>query len=372
VPAAARHRFGFPDGDRSSIRSTLSYAYHFDAGLYAGFMRDFAVKAGVNRTEGRVVSVDRDANSGHVTALKLESGTTLAGDLFVDCSGFIGVLINTVAPGQWEDWSDWLPCDRAWAVPSARLGGMAPYTLSTAREAGWQWRIPLQHRTGNGYVFSSRFTPEADAMDLLMRNLPTEPLADPRLLKFRAGRRPKSWSGNVVAMGLASGFLEPLESTSIYLNQAAIRELTPLLMTGDDARARDAFNRAMETEYDRIRDFLILHYHVTDRDEPLWRHVRTMDVPDSLKAKLELFRRRAYIESYNSGLFSPPSWLAVLTGQGIVPQGYDRTVDWMPIDRLTRMLDEHRNRIAIEVELMASHEAAIVSYLTPAPKEMAS
>jgi len=370
--AAAAHRFGFPDGDRSSIRSTLSYAYHFDAALYAAFMRDFAVKAGVIRTDGRVVSIDRDTNSDRVTGLRLESGVTVEGDIFIDCSGFAALLIDKVAPDQWEDWSDWLPCDRAWAVPSARMAGMAPYTLSTAREAGWQWRIPLQHRTGNGYVFSSRFTSEADAMDLLMRNLPTEPLADPRMLRFRAGRRPKSWTGNVVAMGLASGFLEPLESTSIYLVQAAIRELTPLLMCGDDPRARDAFNRAMETEYDRIRDFLILHYHATDRDEPLWQHVRTMEVPDSLKAKLELFRHRAYIESYNSGLFSPPSWLAVLVGQGIMPADYDRTADWMPIGRLSRMLDEHRDRIAAEVAMMATHEQAIASYLAPAPTEMAS
>ena len=372
VTAAEQHRFGFPDGDTASIRSTLSYAYHFDAALYAVFMRDFAVKAGVTRTEGRVVSVVQDLNNGHVTGLQLESGATVTGNLFIDCSGFVGLLINKVAPDQWEDWSDWLPCDRAWAVPSGKMADMAPYTLSTAREAGWQWRIPLQHRTGNGYVFSSRFTSEADAMDLLLANLAAEPLADPKMLKFRAGRRPKSWSGNVVAMGLASGFLEPLESTSIYLVQAAIRELMPLLMTGDDPRARDAFNRAMGTEYDRIRDFLILHYHVTDREEPLWRHVRTMDVPDSLKAKLELFRTRAYIESYNSGLFSPPSWLAVMAGQGIVPAGYDRTVDWMPIDRLSRMLDDHAGRIASEVRLMASHEAAIASYLAPVPAELAS
>ncbi len=373
VAAATAHRFGFPDGDTASVRSTLSYAYHFDAALYAGFMRDFAVKAGVTRTEGRVVSVARDPNSGHVASLQFESGAIVTGDLFVDCSGFIGLLINAVAPDQWEDWSDWLPCDRAWAVPSAKTADMAPYTLATAREAGWQWTIPLQHRTGNGYVFSSRFTTDADAMDLLLRNLPTDALADPKLLKFRAGRRPKSWSGNVVAMGLASGFLEPLESTSIYLVQAAIRELTPLLATGnEDPRARDTFNRAMATEYDRIRDFLILHYHVTDREEPLWRHVRNMTVPDSLGAKLELFRHRAYIESYNSGLFSPPSWLAVLVGQGVMPQGYDRTVDWMPVDRLVGMLDEYKGRIASEVAVMASHEQALASYLTPAPTEMAS
>ncbi|WP_443751013.1 tryptophan halogenase family protein [Asticcacaulis solisilvae] len=373
VTAASAHRFGFPDGDTASVRSTFAYAYHFDAALYAGFMRDFATKAGVTRTEGRVVSVVRDTNSGDVTGLRLESGATVAGDLFVDCSGFIGLLINAVAPDQWEDWGDWLPCDRAWAVPSRRMDDVAPYTLSIAREAGWQWRIPLQHRTGNGYVFSSRFTSEAEAMDVLMANLATEPLADPKLLKFRAGRRPKSWSGNVVATGLASGFLEPLESTSIYLVQAAIRELMPLLMTGnDDPRARDAFNRAMATEYDRIRDFLILHYHVTDRTEPLWQHARTMDVPDSLKEKLALFRTRAYIESYNSGLFSPPSWLAVLVGQGILPTGYDRTVDWMPMDRLAGMLDEHRRRIASEAGIMASHAAALASYLAPAPAEMAS
>jgi tryptophan halogenase len=373
IAAARAHRFDFPTEDANSVRSQYAYAYHFDAALYARFMRDFATGRGVRRTEGRVVDVRLEPESGDIASLKLQSGEVVEGDLFIDCSGFAELLIEKALKVGWEDWTDWLPCDRAWAVASMRSPDFAPYTRLTAREAGWQWRIPLQHRTGNGYVFSSAFINEDRAAETLLANLDGPALADPKLLRFKAGRRRESWRRNCVAIGLASGFLEPLESTSIYLVQAAITQVLKLLSVGPvDDRLRREFNHAIDLEYQRVRDFLILHYHANIREgEPLWDYTRVMEVPDSLKHSLELFRRRGYVQPYKDGLFSPPSWIAVFNGQGISPLGHDRMAEVAPLDLVVEKLAELRERVAHAVAAMPDHAATVGLYCRAAEREMA-
>jgi tryptophan 7-halogenase len=360
VVAALSHVFEAPEADSKSIRSTYSYAYHLDAGLYAAFLRSWAIERGVHRIEGRVSEVCRHPETGNVTELTLMSGARIAGDLFIDCSGFRAVLLGGALGVPWQDWTNWLPCDRALAVATPRIDPLLPYTRATARSAGWCWRIPLQHRTGNGYVFSSRFIGEDEAAASLLAGLQEPAMGEPRLLRFSAGRRACAWSGNCVAMGLASGFLEPLESTSIYLMQAAIIDLIHLMPQrgagGIDPRLVAEFNRLSEWQYERIRDFLVLHYTANRRfGEPLWDFVRSMPLPESLRHKLELFRSRSALPNYEFGLFSRDSWLAVLAGQGIVPTGYDRLADALPPDALEARLAEFRGRIRTAVASMRSH-----------------
>jgi tryptophan halogenase len=369
VVAARSNRFEFPD--KESIRSTYTYAYHFDAGLYAGYLRSWATERGVRRVEGRVCDVSRDAQTGDVTALTLTSGERMGGDFFVDCSGFRSMLLGGVFNIAWEDWTHWLPCDRAFAVPTERAGALTPYTRATARQAGWTWRIPLQHRTGNGYVFSSQFIGEEAARNSLLTFLESEAQGEPRLLRFSPGRRARAWCGNCVAIGLASGFLEPLESTSIFLIQAAVLDLINLMphrgLTRVDARLADEFNRLNNMQYERVRDFLVLHYVANRRvGQPLWDYVRSMPLPDSLAHKLQLFRSRAAVPNYQYGLFSRDSWLAVLTGQGVVPEGYDRLAEVVPIAVLDERLTEFRSRIQTNVEAMSPHDAFIARYCSAA------
>ncbi|HEX6375837.1 MAG TPA: tryptophan halogenase family protein [Allosphingosinicella sp.] len=356
---AAANRFAPPSADPDSPLSTYSYAYQFDATLFAPYLRDYCVARGVGRIEGRVVDVERDPATGDIAALRLESGERIEGDLFVDCSGFVGLLIGRALEAEWEDWSHWLPCDRAVAMPCASPPGpVEPYTRATAMSAGWRWRIPLQHRVGNGYVYSSAHISDEAAADALVAAVEGEPMAAPRLLRFRAGRRRRSWVRNVVSVGLASGFLEPLESTSIYLAQAAIMRLVELFPNPAICDAdRDEFNRLVDFEYDRIRDFLILHYHATTRDDSsFWNHVRTMDVPDSLAERMDLFRRAGRIAKYSEGLFFEPSWLAVYLGQGVVPEGWDQRADNIATDALGAAMDRLRARIAGAVAPMPDHK----------------
>ncbi len=363
ISAAYARRFDFPSEDQKSLKSTYAYAYHFDAGLYAAYLREFAEANGIRRVEGKIVDVRVDATSGNITEVVLQSGQSVAGDLFLDCSGFRALLAEGALKAGWEDWSSWLPCDRAWAVPCDRVEDPLPYTRATALEAGWQWRIALQHRTGNGYVFSSAFISEDAAAARLMGNLDGKPQAEPKLLKFTTGRRKTSWVNNCVAIGLASGFLEPLESTSIYLAQIAVTNLLQLFPDRTvDPRLRAAFNRLVDVEYDRVRDFLILHYHANTRDGALWAHVRNMTVPDTLNARLEQFLHRGYIQKYKDGLFSPASWLAVYAGQDILPRGHDRMADALPRADLKAWLDDLENRIRLNVGEMPSHEDFIRGY----------
>ncbi|RYY44627.1 MAG: tryptophan 7-halogenase [Sphingomonadales bacterium] len=372
VAAARARAFEFPNEDPGSIRSTFSYAYHFDAGLYAEFLRRWATERGVTRIEGEVAYVARDPGTGDIAALVLESGERIAGDFFVDCSGFRSLLLGQTLGVGWQDWSKWLPCDRAWAVPSARAEDFTPFTRATARKAGWQWRIPLQHRTGNGYVFSSGFIGEEQARDDLLSRLDGALVAEPRLLRFQAGRRLEGWRGNCVAIGLASGFLEPLESTSIFLVQTAVHDLVTLIPACGSARAEPRlaaeFNRLFALQYDRVRDFLVLHYAANRRvGEPLWDHVRSMTLPDTLMHKIALFEARGTVPNYQYGLFARDSWLSVLIGQGIEPRAYDRLADALDLDDVEARLDDYASRIALNVGAMSSHDDFVRSYC-PADK----
>lgn len=364
IVACRNLKFDFPSDDDKSVRSTFAYAYHFDAVLYARFLRKWTERRGLRRTEGRVVDVTLRPADGHIASLVLQSGEVVEGDLFIDCSGFRGVLISQTLKMGWEDWTPWLPCDRALAVPCDRAGDFTPYTRATAREAGWTWRIPLQHRTGNGYVFSSRFTTEDRAEEILLANLDGKAQADPKLLKFQAGRRQHSWYRNCIAVGLASGFLEPLESTSIYLAQIAINFLIRLFPGKTiDPMLVEEFNRLVDIEYERVRDFLILHYHATEReDTELWRYVRHMKVPESLTEKMENFRHRGYIHRYKDGLFSPASWIAVYTGQRVLPRRYDPQVDSIPLPASLEKMEEMKQRIAVNVDALPTHADFLRNY----------
>jgi tryptophan halogenase len=359
---AAAKRFAPPESDPASLLSTIGYAYQFDATRFGPYLRGFAEGQGVKRTEGRIVSVERNSETGDVAAVLLESGVRVEGDLFVDCSGFRSLLLGDALGEEWEDWSHWLPCDRAMALPCASPPGeIEPLTRATAMAAGWRWRIPLQHRVGNGYVYSSAHLSDDEASDAILGAVEGEALADPRVLRFRAGRRKRSWSHNVVAVGLASGFLEPLESTSIYLVQAAITQLLELFpIRGIEAADRDEFNRLIDYEYDRIRDFLILHYHASTRDDSeFWRYVRHMPIPDSLSDKIELFRRAGRIQRYAHGLFFEPSWIAVLIGQGMIPEGWDQRIAAAPPQELGQALERLRGRIAVEVRALPGHRQTL-------------
>ena len=338
--AAAGRKFGRPSRDRASPLAQLFYAFHFDASLYARFLRGFAERGGVVRREGTIQSVDRDGESGDVEAVVLESGERIEGDLFIDCSGFRALLIEQELGAGFEDWSHWLPVDRAWAVPTVNIGPPDPFTRSTAHSAGWQWRIPLQHRTGNGHVFSSRFIGEDEARAVLLDNLESEPLAEPRLIRFATGARRLSWSHNVVCLGLSSGFLEPLESTSIHLIQNGISRLLALF---PDRRIspleRDEYNVGMRELYNDVRDFIILHYKATQRDDSeFWRYVRDMEIPDSLARKMELWRLHGRIFREGAELFGVTSWIAVMLGQNLEPENYDPIVDSLDEDKVAKAM----------------------------------
>ncbi|MEZ5946253.1 MAG: tryptophan halogenase family protein [Hyphomonas sp.] len=357
-------KFAMPSADPRSVMASYSYAYQLDAGLYAKFLREFAEARGVQRIEGKIVEVSVRPEGGVVDFVTLENDRKITGDLFIDCSGFRGLIIEQALKAGYEDWSQYLPCDRAVAVPCEMTAENVPYTRATAREAGWQWRIPLQHRVGNGYVFSSRFTDDERASDILMSSLEGAPLAEPKFIGFRAGKRRRQWVGNCVAIGLSSGFLEPLESTSIYLIQAGITALAELLPSRamHEADIRE-FNRVMDLEYERVRDFLILHYHATERnDSPFWDYVRTMPIPESLAYKLELFRKTGVVVQYKDGLFLHPSWIAVYLGQRVVPDGYDPRVDALPDEQLYKALAEMKALIGQTVSGLPTHADFLRDY----------
>nr|ACL54848.1 putative tryptophan halogenase Hal64E9 [uncultured bacterium] len=357
---AREGRFAKPSGGAQSILSTLGYAYHFDASLYARHLRGIAETAGVRRVEGKLADVERDGESGTVTALTTERGERIEADLFVDCSGFRALLIGT----ELEDWSRWLPCDRAVAVPCARVAETTPFTRSTARTAGWQWRIPLQHRTGNGYVFCSRHVSEDEATATLLANLDGEALAEPRTLRFTAGTRREAWRGNVVAIGLSSGFLEPLESTSIHLIQSGIAKLLTLFPDRDcDPALATRYNALLNADMDNIRDFLILHYHATEREEPLWQEVRAAALPDTLLAREEQYRRAGRLMLGPEELFRDASWHAVLNGQGITAQGYNPLADTLDPVTNRAQVQQIADVIARAAPTLPKHDAALAALM---------
>jgi tryptophan halogenase len=322
--------------------SKLNYAFQFDAGLYAAFLRNYAEQRGVKRIEGKIAQVKLRAHDGFIESLLLESGLLLEGDLFIDCTGFRGLLIEQALQTGYDDWSQWLPCDRAIAVPCAKAEVLTPYTRATAHTAGWQWRIPLQHRIGNGHVYSSKFMSDDEACAILLKNLDGKAMAEPKQLGFKAGKRKKMWVKNCVAIGLASGFMEPLESTSIHLIQTAIARLISLFPSrAFHQNEIDLFNQHGAYEYERIRDFLILHYKATERtDSSFWNHCREMEIPQYLQNKIALYQNSGRIYRENDELFSVTSWLAVFEGQGIKARAYHPLVDNMNVGELqTRMAD---------------------------------
>jgi tryptophan 7-halogenase len=365
TPLAAANRFVKPADDPRSILSTLGYAYHFDAALYATHLRGIAEASGVRRHEGKLATVEQDPQTGFVTAITTESGERLAGDLFIDCSGFRALLIGDALNAEFEDWSHWLPCDRAVAVPCARVSETTPYTRSTAQAAGWQWRIPLQHRTGNGYVYSSSFLSDDEAAATLLANLDGAALADPRFLRFKAGFRREAWTKNVVAIGLSSGFLEPLESTSIHLIQSGIAKLITLFPERDcDPALARQFNMTFGRDMDGIKDFLILHYHATKgRDDPLWQHTRHMTLPDTLLEREEQYRRSGRLMLGSEELFREASWLAVLNGQEISATGYSPLADTLDAELNQRQLDQIAEVIARAVPTLPKHDDAIAALI---------
>ncbi len=323
-------RFAHSSREQGGAVPRLTYAFHFDAGLYAAFLRRYAEANGVIRHEGIIRTVARDASTGAISAITLDHGESIAGDLFIDCTGFRGLLIGETLGVGYQDWGHWLPCDRAVAVPCASdAAGLAPYTRSTARQAGWQWRIPLQHRIGNGHVFCSAHISEDEATAQLLANLDGEALAEPRPLRFTTGRRDMFWHGNVVAMGLASGFMEPLESTSIHLIQSAIARLLAYLPRDAISPAEvAAYNAETTREFEAIRDFLILHYHANGRTgEPFWDACRAMAIPDSLAHKLRVFRAHGRVDRAADELFTEPGWVQVMLGQGVMPQRWSPLAD---------------------------------------------
>jgi len=356
--AARRGRFERPVRDPRRVQSTFDYAYHFDASAYGQYLRGKAEDWGAVRIEGRIVDVELDGESGFVRQLRLDDDRTVTGDLFVDCSGFRGLLIEQALETGYENWQHWLPCDRAVAVPCAHgAEGVTPYTRATARSAGWQWRIPLQHRVGNGHVYCSAFTDDDEAARALLANLEGEALADPRPLRFVTGRRRKFWNRNVVAVGLAAGFMEPLESTSIHLIQTAINRLLALLPDRrHDPLSAGEFNRLTALEYERVRDFLILHYHANARtDSEFWKARAGMPIPDTLAWKIDHWTRAGRLVAEPLELFQNPNWLAVLEGQLGPPLRYDARVDLRPKVDAARYLAGVRRVAAEAAEAMPEH-----------------
>ena len=354
--AADEGRFTRPVHAPNTPLNKLTYALHFDAASFARYLRGFAQARGVTRIEGAVRRVSLHPDSGLVESVTLESGESIAADLFVDCSGFSGLLIEAALGTGYEDWSQWLPCDRAIVVHSEPAAAPAPYTLVTARDAGWQWRIPLQHRNGNGYVYSSAFIANDSAEATLLANLDGPPLGAPMSLRFTPGRRRKAWSRNVVALGLAAGFLEPLEATGIYLIQRGIAMLLRFFPDRDFAPADvDRYNSTLELEFQRVRDFLLLHYTQTQRSGAFWEHCRSIPLTDTLLEKIELFRSHGRILREEAEIFPVMSWLSVMVGQNIIPRRYDPLVDSLDPTRIQSRLDALRTDIRRCVESMPSH-----------------
>jgi len=348
----------------------IAHAFHFDASLYARYLRGLAETNGVIRREGKVADVTLRGEDGFVESVTMEDGSVIAADLFIDCSGFRGLIIEQAMKTGYESWAHWLPCDRAMAVPCARVEPFTPYTRSTARLAGWQWRIPLQHRTGNGHVYSSQYMEDAEAEAILLANLDGEQLAEPNRLRFITGKRKQTWNRNCVAIGLASGFLEPLESTSIHLIQSAIIRMVRLLPdAGFDPATIAEFNRQTDFEYERIRDFIILHYKATERDDtPFWRYCRDMEVPASLQRKIDLFAANGRIFREDEELFAEESWIQVFLGQGVIPRGYDPLVDLRSEAEIEAFLSNVEGVVRKCVAVMPDH-AAYVARVCPAGQD---
>jgi len=355
VVAAYEGKFAHLPGD------AVNYAYHLDSSLYAQFLRKIAEKNGAIRQEGKIAEVLLDSETGHITSLQLENGPNIEGDLFIDCTGFRALLIGNALHVGYDDWSHYLPADSAIAVQTKSTDTMAPYTRSIAHDAGWQWRIPLQHRMGNGIVYCSRHLDRDDALDRLLSSVEGETLVDPNFIRFQTGSRRQQWAKNCIAIGLSSGFMEPLESTSIHLIQRSVLRLLRLMPYGDIHQADiDEFNEQAATDMDQIRDFLILHYHVTKRrDSAFWRYCSSMEIPDSLRHKIELFRETGRVFRKNEELFAENSWIQVMLGQGILPKTYHPIVDKMNDEELSQFLIRIKDHVRKTVDGLPSHDSYV-------------
>jgi tryptophan halogenase len=366
---ARRQRFAPPFELVPGAGPAYSYGYHFDAGLYAAYLREYATQRGVQRVEGMITEVEQHPETGFITAVKLRDGQRIEGELFIDCSGFRGLLIEGVYQAGYDDWSAMLPCNSAQAVPCAKGEQITPYTISTARPAGWTWRIPLQHRTGNGYVYCDGFTSDAQAGRLLLDNLDGEALGEPRQLRFTAGRRRKSWIKNCVAVGLSGGFLEPLESTSINIIENAVGWLVQFFPDrGFRPELANEFNRLVSERYAYVRDFIILHYKITDRsDSEFWRYCANMPIPDTLRHQIELFRETGHVMIYDQQGFREQSHLAILTGLGVQPKAYDPLAELQDLRQVQAHFWNLRNAIARAVDGMPDHAQFVHKHVAAAP-----
>ena len=357
---AKKHLFSKMERIPNSPLQGLVYAYHFDAALYAGFLRQLSEDNGVKRIEGKVSDVTQNAESGFIESLHLDSGECISGDLFIDCSGFKGVLIEQVLQTGYDNWFEWLFCDRAVAVPSDKASSLTPYTRAIAHDAGWQWRIPLQHRTGNGLVYCSDYLSDDEASHRLLTHLDTTALAEPRVIPFKTGRRKKQWHKNVVAIGLSSGFLEPLESTSLHLIQQGITRLIKHLPNEGICQAEIAeYNRQSQFEFEKIRDFIILHYHLNQKTAPLWQRSRALKLPDSLSQKIELFKNTGKLFRTQDELFSEVAWHQVLMGQGVIPKSFHPLANGISDAQLNEFLNNLKQIINSGLSKLSTHEQFI-------------
>lgn len=362
--SAKQDKFVLPDQDPRSVLSQIRYAYHFDATAYAKYLRSYAEQRGVRRIEGKVVKVHQHAESGFITGVDLENGQSLAGDMFFDCSGFRALLMRQTLDVEFKDWAHWLPCDTAQTVACERTGPLLPYTISTAKSAGWQWRIPTQHRTGNGHIYSSQYITDEEAIESLLSDLDGAALGEPRKIKFRTGHIEKFWDKNCVAIGLSGGFLEPLESTSLFLIQEGISKFISLFPNADMPEAvSQEYNRQLTKKFEQVRDFIILHYKATQRsDSEFWTYCRTMSVPDSLSDRMELFHQAGRVFRYEDELFSKTSWIAVLLGQNVVPQTVDPIVSTLDAGQIAHSLGSMRAAMTGAATKMPTHEAFLKNY----------
>lgn len=359
--AAKTNKFCHPAQNPKSVLSKINYAYHFNATKYAKFLRFYAEKRGITRIEGKVDAVDLAPDSGHIKSLTLENGATIDGDFFFDCTGFRALLMRQKLDVKFKDWSHWLPCNSAQTIACEHADTLPSYTRSTAHSAGWQWRIPTQTRTGNGIIYSTSFMNDDDARDILLGGLDGAPIGDPRTIRFKTGCLEDFWHKNCVGIGLSSGFLEPLESTSLYLIQMGISKFISLFPSGDlQPVVVDEYNRQMRQQFDQVRDFIILHYVATERDDSdFWNYCRTMSIPDSLTHKIELFREAGRIFRYDDELFSRPSWVAVMLGQNIVPKVCDPIVSTLDAAQVNHSLGSMHRAMIDAAAKMPSHAAFI-------------
>ncbi|WAJ71918.1 tryptophan halogenase family protein [Catenovulum adriaticum] len=361
--AAKSFRFCLPEQQPPGLLNNYSYAYHLNATKYATFLRSYSEKNGVKHIEGNLKSVELAIDSS-IKALQLEDGRQVTGDFFIDCSGFNALLLGKTLQVEYKDWSEWLKCDRAIAMPSKITENMPPYTQSTAHSCGWMWSIPLQNRTGNGIVYSSKHLTDNKAADLLCQHLQIPKVSEFKTIKFKAGMRKQCWQKNCVAIGLSSGFLEPLESTSIYLIQVAIMRLLELLPSKNDFMyAQQEFNRLLKREYIRVRDFIILHYWLNERNEPFWQSCRKMQLPTSLEEIIQTYQQTGEIFETDYGLFQRPSWLAVTFGQGLVPQQYDARARHIPLEEIETFLNRYTKAQDRSIASMSSHSDYLAKIL---------